>query len=119
MSRRSTAVSEAARMLAKLGASKGGKASAKALTPDQRKERARVAVAQRWKATKGDELPISEVAVLKRLSGKDKVTLRIAPGTGGSRRRNAIGSLVAKGRLIVLADLKDAMTIALPPPRKS
>jgi len=38
--------------LAKLGASKGGKKSSAKMTPEQRKERARMAAAARWqKAT--------------------------------------------------------------------
>ena len=45
-----TAATKAARVLAKLGASKGGKASAAKLTPAQRKKRARKAARARWKA---------------------------------------------------------------------
>ena len=45
-----TASTKAARTLAKLGASKGGKASAAKLTPAQRKKRARKAARARWKA---------------------------------------------------------------------
>ena len=44
--------SEAARTLAKLGASKGGKARAEALTPEQRKEIAREAITARWERVK-------------------------------------------------------------------
>ena len=44
-----TASTQAARTLAKLGASKGGKASAAKLTPAQRKKRARKAALARWK----------------------------------------------------------------------
>jgi len=53
--------SEAARTLGELGAAKGGKARAKALTPDERKDIARYAAQQRWagrggipRATHGD-----------------------------------------------------------------
>ena len=45
-----TAATKAARVLAKLGASKGGRASAAKLTPAQRKKRARKAATARWKA---------------------------------------------------------------------
>ncbi len=38
----------AAAALSALGASKGGKASAAKLTPEQRKERARKAISARW-----------------------------------------------------------------------
>jgi hypothetical protein len=106
------AASDAARLLAQLGSRKGGKASAAALTPEERKARARDAGAKRWAAEKGDELPIDQKAVMKRLSGADKVTLRIAPGGGGKRRRGAIEALVAKKAIVVLADLKDQITIA-------
>jgi hypothetical protein len=40
--------SKAGRTLAMLGSSKGGKASAAALSPDARSDRARKAVAARW-----------------------------------------------------------------------
>ena len=43
-----TQVREAARTLAKLGASKGGKARAAAMTPEERRESARKAVNARW-----------------------------------------------------------------------
>ena len=45
-----TATTKAARTMAKLGASKGGKASAAKLTPAQRKRRAQRAARARWKA---------------------------------------------------------------------
>ena len=48
-----------ARALAKMGASKGGKARASVLTPEQRSEIARKAVRTRWAKAKG--LPIEEV----------------------------------------------------------
>ncbi len=41
-------VSEAAKLLSRLGASKGGKARARALSPQRRKEIARNAVQARW-----------------------------------------------------------------------
>lgn len=49
--------SEAARALGKLGASKGGKARAKALTPERRKEIAQKAVRARWDKEKGTPIP--------------------------------------------------------------
>lgn len=42
-------INKAAQMLSKLGASKGGKARARTLTPEQRKAIARKAAAARWK----------------------------------------------------------------------
>ncbi len=48
-----------ARALAKLGASKGGKARASVLTPEERKEIAQKAVRTRWAKAKG--IPIEEV----------------------------------------------------------
>ena len=45
-----TASTKAGRTLAKLGASKGGKAAAAKLTKAQRSERARNAAKARWKA---------------------------------------------------------------------
>ena len=44
-----TLTTKSARVLAKLGASKGGKASAAKLTPTQRKRRAQRAARARWK----------------------------------------------------------------------
>ncbi len=46
-------VSEAARTLSKLGASKGGKARAEALTPEERQAIARDAITTRWARDKG------------------------------------------------------------------
>jgi len=52
--------SEAAKELSQLGASKGGRARAKALTPEQRQAIARVAVEARWRrAGKLTELPLA------------------------------------------------------------
>ena len=50
-------VSEAARALGKLGASKGGNARAKSLSPERRTEIARKAVKTRWEKTKGVDGP--------------------------------------------------------------
>ena len=108
--RPSAAASAAARVLAKLGASKGGKASAAALTPEERAERGRAAIAERWKGHK--KTPVDQAAVLARLKGTEPVVLRIAPGGGGKRRRGAIDALVAKGLVRVLDTGRDTVTIA-------
>lgn len=107
---RKKAASEAARLLAQLGARKGGKASAAALTPEERTARARAAVAARWKGHAG--LPVDQAAVLARLKGPEPVSLRIAPGGGGKRRRAAIAALAAKGRLRVVDEGADSVTVA-------
>lgn len=96
-------------MLAQLGARKGGLASAAALTPEERTERARAAVSQRWKGRK--KLPIDQASVMNRLKGPDPVVLRIAPGDGGKRRRMAIYALEQKGRIRVLDVGADTVTI--------
>lgn len=49
--------SEAARALGKLGASKGGKARAKSLTPERRSEIARKAVEKRWERARAEGGP--------------------------------------------------------------
>jgi hypothetical protein len=49
--------SEAARTLGKLGASKGGMARAKSLTPERRREIAQRAVKSRWEKAKAGEIP--------------------------------------------------------------
>jgi P63C domain len=49
--------SEAARTLAKLGASKGGKARAEALTPEERRSIAREAIKARWARREGNDEP--------------------------------------------------------------
>jgi len=103
--------SEAARLLASLGASKGGKASAAALTPEERRERAKAAIAVRWAKRPKGELPIDQAAVMARLEGKGSVTLRIAPGAGGKRRRAAIAKLEQAGRVRVLAESASEVTI--------
>jgi hypothetical protein len=94
------AASEAGRLLAQLGAKKGGQASAAALSPEQRSERARAAVATRWKSKK--TMPVDQAAVLARLRGGDVVALRIAPGAGGRRRWAAIQALALKGLIKVV-----------------
>jgi hypothetical protein len=55
--------SEAARVLGKLGASKGGKARAKALSPERRQEIARKAVQTRWEKAKAAEGPVAPRAM--------------------------------------------------------
>jgi hypothetical protein len=49
--------SEAARTLAKLGASKGGKARAEALTPEERRSIVREAIKARWARREGNDEP--------------------------------------------------------------
>jgi hypothetical protein len=51
MKKKMTPMQKAAQMLSKLGASKGGKERAKALTPERRKEIARKAAKARWAST--------------------------------------------------------------------
>lgn len=111
MSRKAMA-SEAARLLSALGASKGGKASAAALTAEERVARARNAIAARWKGHKG--LPVDQASVMARLArkGPEPVTLRIAPGDGGKRRRTAIEALAKAGRLRVVDAGPDSVTVA-------
>lgn len=109
--RKNAAASEAGRLLSQLGASKGGKASAAALTPEARKERGWTAVAARWKGRR--KPPIDQSAVLARLKKTgEPVVLRIAPGGGGKRRRAAIYALAEKG-LVQLIDVGvDSVTVA-------
>jgi hypothetical protein len=109
--RSSTAASEAGRLLSQLGASKGGKASAAALTPEQRQERGRNAVGARWKGRR--KPPIDQSAVIARLKGAgEPVVLRIAPGGGGKRRRAAIYALAEKGLLKLIDVGVDSVTVA-------
>jgi hypothetical protein len=65
--------SEAARALGKLGASKGGKARAKSLTPERRSEIARKAVKTRWANAKAE----SEPPILEATHGDESHPLRI------------------------------------------
>jgi hypothetical protein len=106
----SAAVSAAARALSALGASKGGKASAAALTPEERKARARTAIETRWKGHR--KTPVDQAAVLARLDDAGPVVLHIAPGGGGQRRRAAVERLRAAGKLAVIATADDSVTIA-------
>ncbi len=108
---RKSAASEAARLLSKLGARKGGLASAAALTKEQRKERGRAAVAERWKGHK--KTPIDQASVLARLKGAEPVQFKIAPGAGGQRRRMAIARLAGAGRVLVVDLGTDTVTITL------
>lgn len=91
---------------------RGGKASAAALTPEQRQERARAAVAARWKRKK--TIPVDQAAVLARLKDGEPVVLRIAPGAGGARRRAAIEALAGKGLIKIVADGPAAISVARP-----
>ena len=89
---------------AKLGASKGGKASAAALTPEERKERARQAIAARWAAEKGNEPTGDHKRVLALLNKKTPAPMRVSSGPAGQRRRRAIEQLVAAKKIRVVAD---------------
>jgi hypothetical protein len=51
MKKKMTAAQKAAKILSELGASKGGKERAKALTPERRKEIAQKAARARWATT--------------------------------------------------------------------
>jgi hypothetical protein len=106
---RKAAASEAARLLSRLGASKGGLASAAALTPEERTDRARAAVSKRWKGRR--KLPNDQAAVIARLKGSTPVVLTIAPGGGGKRRQAAVYALAAKGRLRVVKSDSESITI--------
>jgi hypothetical protein len=108
-SRHKAAASEAGRLLSQLGASKGGKASAAALTAEERTARARAAVSERWKGRR--KPPVDQAAVLARLNGATPVVLRIAPGAGGKRRQAAINALAHKGLVRVLDVGKDSVTL--------
>jgi hypothetical protein len=104
--------SRAGRVLSKLGASKGGRALAALLTPEQRQARARKAVKARWKRTNGGRLTQDQQRVMKRLEGLESVALPISDGPAGRRRRAAIVQLVTVGRLKVLAESAELITIA-------
>jgi hypothetical protein len=100
-----------AKVLARRGR-KGGKASAAALTEDQRRERAKHAIAARWARKK--TIPLDQAAVLARLVDGAPVVLRIAPGAGGARRRAAIEALASKGLIRIIEIGSDAITVARP-----
>lgn len=98
--------------LASLYAAKGGKASAAALTQEQRKAKAVAAVSARWAKRPDDELPIDQAQVMARLAGLETVTLRIAPGPGGKRRRAAIASLERAQKAWVLSETPTEITLS-------
>ena len=110
--RPSAAASAAARVLSKLGAHKGGKASAASLTAEERVARGKTAIAARWKNHTGT--PVDQAAVLARLKGAEPVVLKIAPGAGGKRRRVAIERLAEKGLIRVISTADDCVTVAAP-----
>lgn len=60
MALRAASLAEAGRILGALGASKGGKARAKALTPKQRSDIASHAASTRWEARKQSLVNTSE-----------------------------------------------------------
>jgi hypothetical protein len=73
-------VSEAAKMLSKLGASKGGKARAEALTPEERQMIAREAVTTRWLREKENPVKTghtTQAKILKATHGSADRPLRI------------------------------------------
>jgi hypothetical protein len=107
----SAALSRAAKTLSKLGASKGGKARAAHLTPEQRKLQSRNAVAARWARTNGGRLTQDQQRVVRRLAGLEMVELVISAGPQGRRRRVAIEQLVAAGKLKILEESGDTIAI--------
>ncbi len=72
-------VNRHARALSKIGASKGGKARASVLTPDERKEIAQKAIKTRWAKQKG--IPIEEVG--------QQVSKSADPSTSSSKSKPA------------------------------
>jgi len=77
-----------ARALAKMGASKGGKARASVLTPGERSEIARKAVRTRWAKKKGVPIEkiggqVSETAkkIINKLPEKPQIPISLFPGT--------------------------------------
>jgi len=68
-------VNRNARALSKLGASKGGKARASVLTPEQRKEIARNAVRTRWAKAKG--VSVDEIGQVSDSLDPNNATLAI------------------------------------------
>ena len=105
-------VSQAARVLSKLGASKGGYALAAKLTPEQRQSQARKAVTARWARTNAGRFTNDQQRVMRRLDGLQSVALVISGGPAGRRRRVAITQLVAAGKLKVLEDSGDTIAIS-------
>jgi hypothetical protein len=90
-----------------LGAAKGGKASAAALTRAQRVAKAKAAIAARWKATNKGRLTNDQqrvMAILRRGSPGKAVDLVATHGPAGMRRRAAISRLQELGKLRVIAE---------------
>ena len=71
--------SEAARKLSQLGAEKGGNARANVLTPEQRSEIARKAVAARWAKAKGITPPTGTEQVSEAVDRYPKIVLQEPP----------------------------------------
>jgi hypothetical protein len=95
-------VSEAAKTLSKLGASKGGKARAEALTPEERKAIAQDAIATRWARQKKNARAIDEPKLPKALkTGVLKIgdiTIQCAVLEDGTRVLTQRSFSVALGR---------------------
>ena len=104
-------VSQAARVLSKLGASKGGFALAAKLTPEQRQSQARKAVTARWSRTNAGRLTNDQQRVMHRLDGLQSIALPISDGPAGRRRRVAITQLVAAGKIKILGVWDNTVTI--------
>jgi len=94
---------------AELDGRRGGKAAAAALTPEQRLARARAGAAVRWAGKRS--LPNDQASVLKRFKDAASITLGIAPGAGGKRRRAAIDALAAKGLITIESATDSLVTI--------
>ena len=80
-----TTASDAARTLGKLGATKGGRARANVLTPDERQDIARRAVRARWakagKILADDEAPAPPAAAERDISAESDLPYSLLPGT--------------------------------------
>ena len=100
-------VSEAARTLSKLGASKGGKARAEALPPEERQRIAREAIATRWAREKGES---NHEDILTATHGSPDHPLRIPDGVGYIE----IPCYVLEGgrRVVIQKNMMDALALS-------
>jgi hypothetical protein len=80
-------------------------------TPEQRRTRARTAVAARWARTNVGRLTLDQERVMRRLAGLQSVTLIISGGPAGRRRCAAIQKLAAIGKIKMLAAWGNTITI--------